>query len=165
MNRLSDEQLEALFCGHWEKTRDLGACLRLVIDAATRGQPRAIARAGAERRRSSRLAAVSRLVDRAHAIQQAQPILKRFAAANGVHVRVFAARRGSKSVARMRYEAMWVLRQIAEMSYPEIGLAIGGRHHTDAIVGFKKTEARISADPTLRSRLLKAAALATKRTA
>jgi len=152
--RLSDEQLEALFCGHWEKTRDLVACLRVVIDAAKIGQPRALARAAADIRRARRPLVVSQMVDRAQSIQRAQPILHRFARAHGVSLRALFGRRGSRSVARVRYEAMWVLRQVAEMSYPEIGLAVGGRCHTDAIVGVRKTEARVAGDPRLRARLL-----------
>jgi chromosomal replication initiation ATPase DnaA len=150
VRRLDDDELVSLFCGHWLRTRDQRACLRLIVDADRRGQAPALARAGADVRQI----VAQNVVERAEAVERAMPILKRFSRATGVKLRAIFARKGPKTVARRRYEAMWLLRELGEMSFPEIGLAVGGRGHSHAIVGVKKTAARIAEDPELRTRLL-----------
>jgi hypothetical protein len=154
VKRLTDEQLEALFCGHWEKTHDLLASLRLVIDADRLGRPQAVARAGAQLRHTQRPVVISRLVDRAKIVQIAQPIIERFARESGMPVRQLFARRGSRTIVKKRDEAMLVIRRLTDMSYPEIGLAFGGRSHSDARAGVMRAEARIATDDVARARLL-----------
>lgn len=41
-----------------------------------------------------------------------------------------------------RHVAMWVCREVCAMSYPEIGAAFGGRHHTTIMHGVDKVRGR-----------------------
>lgn len=152
--RLDDDQLEALFLAHWSKTKDLRACLRLVRDAVMHGETKALARAGADHRHASRAEVAENAAERTAVVRRVVPIVRRFAQARGVPFRELVGRGRTRTVARFRWEAMWLLKTTEGMSFPEISLVFGGRSHSLAIHGFRLVEQRIAADPTLRSTLL-----------
>lgn len=153
MSRLDDDQVLALFCDHWLKTKDLRACLRLVRDADRHGPAQAIARAGAYHRHAERSATMSNMVERSAMLERGTQLLRRFARAKGVPFTALVGRNKTKTVSRDRHEGMFLLRELLEMSYPEIALVAGGRGHTDAIYGVRKVERRIADEPELRTRL------------
>jgi chromosomal replication initiator protein len=45
-----------------------------------------------------------------------------------------------KSLANARHIAMWVCREATGASYPEIGKALGGMHHTSVMHGVRRVE-------------------------
>jgi|GEM_PF-3380964 len=57
-------------------------------------------------------------------------------------------------VSSVRQEAMWTLRQKTKASFPSIGMALGGRHHTTVIHGIRAFEHRLATEPELRARVL-----------
>ena len=52
---------------------------------------------------------------------------------------LLSARRG-REVARPRQVAYWLAKKVTLHSLPEIGRAIGGRHHTTIMAGVKRVE-------------------------
>ena len=61
--------------------------------------------------------------------------------------------RRHKSVAGPRAIAMYLARQHTKDSYPDLGRAFGGKHHTTVISAVEKIEARIKDDPGLRGEI------------
>lgn len=53
-----------------------------------------------------------------------------------------------------RHEAMWILREATELSYPAIGRLFGGRDHSTVIAACRKVEARMLVRPSYREELL-----------
>jgi chromosomal replication initiator protein len=53
-----------------------------------------------------------------------------------------------------RQVAMYLCKRLTKHSYPEIGRAFGGKHHTTVIYSFEKIQALSSADPSFRRLLL-----------
>jgi len=49
-----------------------------------------------------------------------------------------------------RQVAMYLARELTELSYPEIGAALGGKDHSTVIYGAKKIEQRLEEDPSLK---------------
>jgi len=56
-----------------------------------------------------------------------------------------------RAVAHPRLIAMYLSRQLTQMSYPEIGSRFGGRDHSTVISAFRKIERKLAEDPELRS--------------
>jgi chromosomal replication initiator protein len=56
-----------------------------------------------------------------------------------------------RAVAHPRLIAMYLSRQLTQMSYPEIGSRFGGKDHSTVISAFRKIEKKIAEDPSLRS--------------
>lgn len=52
-----------------------------------------------------------------------------------------------KSLAAARHDAMWLLRIIAGMSYPETARAVGLRNHTSAMHGVEMAVQRNASSP------------------
>ena len=61
--------------------------------------------------------------------------------------------RRHKSVAGPRAIAMYLARHLTKDSYPDLGRAFGGKHHTTVISAVEKIELRIKEDPGLRGEL------------
>jgi chromosomal replication initiation ATPase DnaA len=152
VRRLTGDQLEALFCAHWARTRDLRACLRLVIDAEKRGEAAALAAAAAWVRHQARPGVADKLLAQVAVVEQAKPLLERFARASGLQLHALIGRKKTRAISRRRDEAMLVVRKATDMSYPEISLAFG-RRHSSVIRGVRRAEARIANDPAMRVRL------------
>ncbi len=56
-----------------------------------------------------------------------------------------------RAVAHPRLIAMYLSRQLTQMSYPEIGNRFGGKDHSTVISAVRKIERKIAEDPNLRS--------------
>ena len=56
-----------------------------------------------------------------------------------------------RKIAAPRHMAMYIVRKLIGLSYPEIGEAFGGRDHTSIMHGVKKIEASIETDGKLRN--------------
>lgn len=88
-------------------------------------------------------------MDRAAASQLIPPVLAillDLSRQEGAQVSdIVAARRGSF---RLRAAAAWAARQSAGLSFPEIGRALGGRHHSTVMHGFCRAEEMRDLDPT-----------------
>ncbi len=73
----------------------------------------------------------------------AEAIVARVAKLRGMAVstlRFFGPHARYRTVARARFECMWLMRRHAGMSFPEIGAYLGGRHHTTVMSGVAKIE-------------------------
>ncbi|MBI2552313.1 hypothetical protein HYW17_03395 [Candidatus Uhrbacteria bacterium] len=72
--------------------------------------------------------------------------------ANYFHVTV-ADLRGPKrhrAISVPRQIAMYLMRQLCDLSYPEIGRRFGGMNHSTVITACRKTKARIQKDARIR---------------
>jgi hypothetical protein len=68
--------------------------------------------------------------------------------------------RGPSRVARIttaRHEAMWLIREATDLSYPDIGRMFGGRDHTTVINAYRKIQALVDLDPSYGDDLRRAA--------
>lgn len=61
--------------------------------------------------------------------------------------------RRSRRVVQPRQVAMYLLREIAQLSFPQIGEYLGGRDHTTVMYGHDKMCKQLQEDPQLRSQL------------
>ena len=61
--------------------------------------------------------------------------------------------RRHKSIAGPRAVAMYLARQHCKDSYPALGRAFGGKHHTTVISAVEKIADRLKEDPSLRGEL------------
>lgn len=59
--------------------------------------------------------------------------------------------RRSKNIVLPRQVAMYLSRQLTELSLPEIGNAFGGKDHTTVLHSFKKIENAITIDRNLKN--------------
>jgi chromosomal replication initiator protein len=81
----------------------------------------------------------------------AQKILEAVATSEGVEVEDLIGQNRSSKIAIPRQIAMYLLREINEISFPQIGELLGGRDHTTVMYGIKK----IDEDEKLRNRAKK----------
>lgn len=81
-------------------------------------------------------------------------IIARVAAIRGLTVTKLRGPEGHRAVASARHECCWLLRESTEMSLPEIGRALGNRHHSTILAAVRKIQARIDADPEYGAGLL-----------
>ena len=51
--------------------------------------------------------------------------------------------RRNRSLVLARQEAMWLMRTLTSLSYPQIGNLLGGRDHTTALYGVRRHESRL----------------------
>ncbi len=58
------------------------------------------------------------------------------------------------SVVRARHEAMFILRHVTELSFPEIGRLFGGRDHSTAIHAYRKIAGEAEARPSYEEELM-----------
>ncbi len=83
------------------------------------------------------------------AVQQA--VSKQF----GMTIAEFKEKNNSRDIVEARQIAMYLTRQLARASLPEIGLRFGGKHHTTVIYAVKRIGKRIQSDQDLRTTLEK----------
>lgn len=79
-----------------------------------------------------------------------ESIIKAVASYYGIKVADLKGERRHKSIAGPRAIAMYLSRQHTKDSYPDIGRAFGGKHHTTIISAVEKMIEKLKEDPTLR---------------
>jgi len=99
-----------------------------------------------------------RSLERLRESLKVRPLIAAVAAARGMEERHLVGASRVAAVVRARDEASWVIRDMVRIdgepiSYPMIGLALGGRDHSTVIAACRRVEARIARDPDLRLRL------------
>jgi chromosomal replication initiator protein len=77
-------------------------------------------------------------------------VLKSVAGYYGIKISDLKSPRRHKSIAGPRAVAMYLARQHTKESYPDLGRAFGGKHHTTVISAVEKTIKRLKTDPALR---------------
>jgi len=80
-------------------------------------------------------------------------VLKSVAGYYGVKIADLKSPRRHKSIAGPRAVAMYLARQHTKESYPDLGRAFGGKHHTTVISAVEKTVKRLKNDPALRGEI------------
>ncbi|RMH40323.1 MAG: chromosomal replication initiator protein DnaA [Deltaproteobacteria bacterium] len=80
-------------------------------------------------------------------------VLKAVASYYGVKISDLKSPRRHKSIAGPRAVAMYLARQHTKDSYPDLGRAFGGKHHTTVISAVDKIARRLPTDPALRGEL------------
>jgi chromosomal replication initiator protein len=83
-----------------------------------------------------------------------EQIQKAVAAAYKITVDQLVARNNSRQFAFPRQIAMYLCKRLTKHSYPEIGRAFGGKHHTTVIHSFEKIQSLSSADSGFQRLLL-----------
>ncbi len=83
-----------------------------------------------------------------------EQIQKAVAAAYKITVEQLIARNNSRQFAFPRQIAMYLCKRLTKHSYPEVGRAFGGKHHTTVIHSFEKIQSLSSADPGFQRLLL-----------
>jgi chromosomal replication initiator protein len=82
---------------------------------------------------------------------QPEAVLKAVAELHGVKVSDLKSDRKHKVVVLPRQIAMYLLRQMTPLSYPDIGTRFGGRDHTTVMHAVKKIEQKIKDDVSLKN--------------
>ncbi len=80
----------------------------------------------------------------------AESVIKSVAHYYGLKISDIKSARRHKSVARPRAVAMYIARTHTNDSYPDLGRAFGGKHHTTVISAVDKITKRLEDDPGLR---------------
>jgi chromosomal replication initiator protein len=80
-------------------------------------------------------------------------VLKSVAGYYGVKIADLKSPRRHKSIAAPRAVAMYLARQHTKESYPDLGRAFGGKHHTTVISAVEKTAKRLKNDAALRGEI------------
>jgi chromosomal replication initiation ATPase DnaA len=86
-----------------------------------------------------------------------RPVVEAVAREHGIPYDVLVGPRQDLTIARIRYEAMWMIRHLPRPvppSYPVIAAAVGRDNHTTAMAGVRLFEARLTTDLVLRARVL-----------
>jgi chromosomal replication initiator protein len=81
-------------------------------------------------------------------------IQKTVAATYKITVEQLVARNNSRQFAFPRQIAMYLCKRLTKHSYPEIGRAFGGKHHTTVIHSFEKIQSMSAADSSFQRLLL-----------
>ncbi|HZE62923.1 MAG TPA: chromosomal replication initiator protein DnaA [Pyrinomonadaceae bacterium] len=81
-------------------------------------------------------------------------IQKAVAAAYKLTVEQLVSKNNSRQFAFPRQIAMYLCKRLTSRSYPEIGRAFGGKHHTTVIHSFEKIQAMAASDPSFQRLLL-----------
>jgi chromosomal replication initiator protein len=81
-------------------------------------------------------------------------VLETVASVFGVDVDRILARDRSRQVALPRQVAMYLLREEAQISLPQIGAVLGGRDHTTVMYGCDKVAEMIEQDDRLRRQVV-----------
>ena len=77
-------------------------------------------------------------------------ILEAVAQITNIPVDALTSKRREKQVAYARHLAMYLLRDLAQQSYAQIGRLLGGRDHTTVLHGFRRIERSLEEDPDVR---------------
>jgi chromosomal replication initiator protein len=85
---------------------------------------------------------------------QPEDIIKRVAQNFGIPLERILGRDRSREVALPRQIAMYLMRQEANCSLPQIGEALGGRDHTTVMYGCQKVEDMLERDDRMRRRVI-----------
>jgi chromosomal replication initiator protein len=85
------------------------------------------------------------------AIEQIQRVV---AANYKLTVEQLVSKSNSRQIAFPRQIAMYLCKKLTKHSYPEIGRAFGGKHHTTVIHSYEKIQSLCAVDATLQKRLL-----------
>jgi chromosomal replication initiator protein len=80
-------------------------------------------------------------------------VIKSVASYYGVKPADIKSPRRHKSIAAPRAVAMYLARQHTKDSYPDLGRAFGGKHHTTIISAVEKIADRVKDDPSLRGEI------------
>jgi chromosomal replication initiator protein len=143
--QIPDEILQAVAERMKSNIRELeGALNRIVAYADLRGIP--LSREVVE-------AALADMIPQRHELD-ATDIIRRVAEAFGISVEQILARDRSRQVALPRQVAMYLLREEAQISLPQIGAALGGRDHTTVMYGCDKVADLIEQDDRLRRQVV-----------
>jgi chromosomal replication initiator protein len=121
-----------------------GALTRIMAYANLSGQPVTIQLVDS---------ALADLLPRRHDVQP-EDIVRTVATNYGVPFERMVSRDRSKEVAFPRQIAMYILREEAHISLPQIGLTLGGRDHTTIIYGCEKVADMLERDDRLRRQVL-----------
>ena len=81
-------------------------------------------------------------------------IQKAVAAAHKLTVEQLVSKNNSRQFAFPRQIAMYLCKRLTSRSYPEIGRAFGGKHHTTVIHSFEKIQSMAASDSTFQRLLL-----------
>ncbi len=84
------------------------------------------------------------------AVPMPSVILDAVAQVMNVPVEALTSKRREKQVAYARHLAMYLLRDIAQQSYAQIGRLLGGRDHTTVLHGFRRIDELLETDPDVR---------------
>ena len=82
-----------------------------------------------------------------------EQVLKAVASYYGVKIADLKSPRRHKSIAAPRAVAMYLARMHTKESYPDLGRAFGGKHHTTVISAVAKTTKKLTSDPALRGEM------------
>ncbi len=82
-----------------------------------------------------------------------EAILRAVAQEFNITVSELTGPRRTRRVSAPRQAAMYLLRELAQLSFPQIGELLGGRDHTTVMHGVTKVEKQMAADPTLREKM------------
>jgi len=122
-----------------------GSLVRLMAISSLRGQP------------ISKVLAQDAIRNIAVEEDPAVVTIERIQKAVATNFRITTSELVAKSNARHyalpRQVAMYICKQLTKHSYPEIGRAFGGKHHTTVMHSVEKIESLASSDATLRKRL------------
>ncbi len=121
-----------------------GALTRVLAYADLRGMPLTIELVEA---------ALADMLPRRQAIEPEQ-IINLVAEAFGISVERLRSKSRSHKVALPRQVAMYLLREDAKLSLPQIGELLGGRDHTTVKYGYEKIADQIESDERLRRQVL-----------
>jgi chromosomal replication initiator protein len=115
-----------------------GSLVRLVAMSSLRGQP--ISKTLAQD-------AIRTIVtDEDSGVITIQQIQKAVAASFRISVDELVSKNNARHVSVPRQVAMFLCKRLTKHSYPEIGRAFGGKHHTTVIHSFEKIESLITSD-------------------
>ena len=84
------------------------------------------------------------------AVPMPSAILEAVAQITNIPVDALTSKRREKQVAYARHLAMYLLRDLAQQSYAQIGRLLGGRDHTTVLHGFRRIERLLEEDPDVR---------------
>jgi chromosomal replication initiator protein len=122
-----------------------GSLIRLIAISSLRGQP------------ISRILAQDAIrniaVDDDAGVLTIEQIQKAVAQSYRLTMSEIVAKSNARHYALPRQVAMYICKQLTKHSYPEIGRAFGGKHHTTVIHSVEKIEALLSTDSNLRKRV------------
>jgi len=122
-----------------------GSLIRLIAISSLRGQP--ISRVLAQD------AIRNIAVDEDPGILTIEQIQKAVAQHYRMTVNELIAKSNARQYALPRQVAMYICKQLTKHSYPEIGRAFGGKHHTTVMHSVEKIESLVSTDSNLRKRV------------
>ena len=84
-------------------------------------------------------------------IERVQPtigeIINAACETTGLAIDAFTSKRRDQRAARARHLVMYLAREDAHMSYPEIGSHLGGRDHTTVLHGYRKIHREVEGEP------------------